>query len=206
VLNFIDKSMAYKKGVTEPSYAQGPFAKAYEGEQPPPGAESQKDVVWVKKSELERYGSQGSQNPDEVYRKGLPQLQAYANKTYHNNFEKLPPEQQDQILKDMEDDKLSDMKEPSGTALFSRLINDTTNGFLSDPGYGGNKDMLGWKLIGYPGAQRAYPPDELHNEKMKRPPQDLAMLHNFHPGEMANPAVIVPLSGPNSAATPNPNP
>ncbi len=29
-------------------------------------------------------------------------------------------------------------------------------GFFADPVYGGNRDMVGWKLIGFPGAQMSY--------------------------------------------------
>ena len=35
------------------------------------------------------------------------------------------------------------------------LLNDTNEGMFADPIYGGNRDFAGWKLIGYPGAQRA---------------------------------------------------
>jgi gluconate 2-dehydrogenase gamma chain len=31
-------------------------------------------------------------------------------------------------------------------------------GFFSDPLYGGNRDMIGWKLIGFPGARYDYRP------------------------------------------------
>ena len=34
---------------------------------------------------------------------------------------------------------------------------------FGDPMYGGNRDMVGWKLIGYPGAQRQYTPDDIKN-------------------------------------------
>jgi gluconate 2-dehydrogenase gamma chain len=36
--------------------------------------------------------------------------------------------------------------------------------------------MAGWKLIGYPGAQRSYTPDDLKNTKFSRAPQSLAQL------------------------------
>jgi gluconate 2-dehydrogenase gamma chain len=68
---------------------------------------------------------------------------------------------------------------------------------FADPVYGGNRDMVGWKLIGYPGAQRAYTPEDIKNERFRLPPQSIADLAAFHPGEHANPNVILPVSGPN---------
>ncbi|MEJ0068963.1 MAG: gluconate 2-dehydrogenase subunit 3 family protein [Pseudomonadota bacterium] len=29
-------------------------------------------------------------------------------------------------------------------------------GFFADPIYGGNRDMVGWKMIGFPGARYDY--------------------------------------------------
>lgn len=195
VVNFIDKKLAYRNGTTEPTYSKGPFAKAYEGDQPPQGAGAAKDVVYVKKSELERYGAQSKLNPQQTYRMGLADLQKYANQKYGGNYETLSSDQQDEILEDMEDDKVTGFSEPSAKGLFKAIYDDTTNGFLSDPGYGGNKDMVGWKLLKYPGAQRAYTPVDMHDEQQIRPPQSLAMLMNFHAGMPSNPDVIVPPAG-----------
>ena len=41
------------------------------------------------------------------------------------------------------------------------VLEDTYEGMFSDPLYGGNRDYAGWKLVGYPGAQRAYTAHEL---------------------------------------------
>jgi hypothetical protein len=40
--------------------------------------------------------------------------------------------------------------------------------------YGGNRGMVGWKLIGYPGAQRLYTPQDMQNPNFSRPPRSLA--------------------------------
>ncbi len=40
--------------------------------------------------------------------------------------------------------------------FFSYLLQNTREGFFSDPIHGGNKDMVGWKLINFPGARRFY--------------------------------------------------
>src|SRR5262249_53638075 len=44
-------------------------------------------------------------------------------------------------------------------------------GFFADPVYGGNRDMAGWKMIGYPGARYDYRDwVERHNERYPLPP------------------------------------
>jgi gluconate 2-dehydrogenase gamma chain len=44
-------------------------------------------------------------------------------------------------------------------------------GFFADPIYGGNRDMAGWKLVGFPGARYDYRDwVERHNEAYPLPP------------------------------------
>ncbi|HEU5086677.1 MAG TPA: gluconate 2-dehydrogenase subunit 3 family protein, partial [Roseiflexaceae bacterium] len=73
----------------------------------------------------------------------------------------------------------------------------TMEGMFSDPAYGGNRDYVGWKLIGYPGAQRAYTVAELQGEMQPRTPQGLHELNHFNPGQEGREGVVLPLSGSN---------
>jgi hypothetical protein len=194
VVNYIDKKMVFNEGFAEPTYRSAPFAQTYEGDKPPQNQDTYQ-VVWVKKDELERYGFQSIHSPREMYRKGLASVDQYAKKQFQKQFVDLSEDQQDQILEDMSNDKAEGFEDPSGKAFFTLLRNDTIDGMFSDPAYGGNRDMVGWKLIGYPGAQRAYTPTDMMTEGEPRPPQSLAMMHHFHPGQAANPDVILPVSG-----------
>jgi len=36
--------------------------------------------------------------------------------------------------------------------FFDLLLRNTEEGFFADPMYGGNRDKVGWKLIGFPGV------------------------------------------------------
>ena len=119
VLNFIDKSLTFRNGFTQPTYTQGPFAKAYEGDQPP--QDQAKDVVYVKKSELDRYGFQSKLNPQQIYRKGLADFQKYVQGKYGGKFETLSGDVQDQIIEDLEDDKVSGFTDPSATTFFNQI-------------------------------------------------------------------------------------
>jgi gluconate 2-dehydrogenase gamma chain len=40
----------------------------------------------------------------------------------------------------------------SARAFFGRLHAMTMEGFFADPIYGGNRDKVGWKLLGFPGV------------------------------------------------------
>ena len=73
------------------------------------------------------------------------------------------------------------------------LQDDTYEGMFSDPLYCGNRGLVGWRLIGYPGAQRAYTPDELRHGTTRQP-QGLRDLPPTHPGRPEDHAIL-PLAG-----------
>jgi len=204
VTNFIDKMLAYHDGFVIYTYTQAPHAKTYEGDQPPDQkSDEQGPIVWVKKSEIERYGYQSIRTPLERYQRGLEFVNRFAKEKYGSDFMDLSEDQQDEIIGTMEKGDTPDyFKDPTGKQFFDMLKGDTIQGMFADPAYGGNRDMVGWQQIGYPGAQRAYTPTDMNTEGPIRPPQSLAMLHRFHSGMPANDEVIVPPSG--SQLTPHP--
>jgi len=160
------------------TYTQGPFPVVNE-EPVSVEAASTRDIydyVNVSGDLISRYGYQSVLSPQEIYRRGLEFIDAYAQSQFQKNFVELSVDQQDQILTDMEGDKATGFDGPSGKAFFTQLRNDTIEGMFSDPMYGGNRDMAGWKLIGYPGAQRLYTSDEIKDASFARDPQTLAQL------------------------------
>ena len=40
--------------------------------------------------------------------------------------------------------------------FFAHLWESTVEGFFSDPVYGGNRNMVAWRMIGFPGAYASY--------------------------------------------------
>ena len=40
--------------------------------------------------------------------------------------------------------------------FFDQVLANTMEGFFADPIYGGNKGMVSWKMIGFPGARYDY--------------------------------------------------
>ncbi len=79
------------------------------------------------------FGYQGKTTPGETYREGLKSLKG---------FDKLPPEEQDKKLQQIEN-----------THFFAVLRQNTIEGMFSDPMHGGNIDMVGWQLVGFPGPR-----------------------------------------------------
>ncbi len=155
------------------TYTQGPFPVVSE-EPVPVEAASTRDIydfVDGRPEQISRYGYQSVLSPQEIYRRGLEFVDAYAQSQFQKNFIDLNADQQDQILTDMEADKATGFDGPGAKAFFTQLRNDTIEGMFSDPMYGGNRDMVGWKLIGYPGAQRFYTPDDIKNPNFNREPQ-----------------------------------
>lgn len=72
-------------------------------------------------------------------REGLASLQALAQSTFGSaTFNALAAEQQDSLLTDIEDGP-----------FFSAMRFLTIAGTFTLPEYGGNRDLVGWKLIGF---------------------------------------------------------
>jgi gluconate 2-dehydrogenase gamma chain len=176
---YIDESLGGTNfGYTLKTYTQGPFLVV--SEQPVPfEAASPRDLydyVTAAPEQVARYGYQSVLTPQEIYRRGITFVDAYAQSQFQADFVDLTAEQQDQVLTAMDEDTVTGFEGPSGPAFFTQLRNDTIAGTFSDPMYGGNRDMVGWKLLGYPGAQRLYTPEDIKNPTFQRDPQSLAQL------------------------------
>jgi hypothetical protein len=179
VVFYIDRSLGGTNlGYTLKTYTQGPFPVI--AEEPVDITASsnryQYDFIDLGTDQASRYGYQSVLSPQEVYRRGLEYVDAYAQSKHEKNFVDLTADEQDAILGEMQEDKATGFEGPSGRAFFTQLRNDTIEGMFSDPMYGGNQGLVGWELIGYPGAQRIYTPDNIKDPTFTKAPQSLAML------------------------------
>ncbi|HKS15629.1 MAG TPA: gluconate 2-dehydrogenase subunit 3 family protein [Pseudomonas sp.] len=100
-------------------------------------------------------GDQSLRNAQELYRTGLAELDTYCIKQYGKSFETMFPDQQDALLELMESASMVLGTIPTA-ALFKVFLANVQEGFFADPLYGGNRDMVGWKMIGFPGARYDY--------------------------------------------------
>jgi gluconate 2-dehydrogenase gamma chain len=145
---FIDRQLAGPYGRGDGLYMRPPFM---------PGAATQ--------------GYQLPNTPAGRYRAGLRALADYVKDAFVGKlFKDLSPQDQDKVLAGLEQGSIA-LKDVSATQFFELLLQNTQEGFFADPIYGGNRDMAGWKLIGFPGTRYDYRDwVERHNEPYPLPP------------------------------------
>jgi gluconate 2-dehydrogenase gamma chain len=86
------------------------------------------------------------------------------------SFAELSTDAQDAVLAGLESGEFK-LDGVDGQAFFDQAIKDLQMGFFADPIYGGNRDMVAWKMIGYPGARYNYLDwVKRHNERFPLPP------------------------------------
>jgi gluconate 2-dehydrogenase gamma chain len=93
----------------------------------------------------------------DYYRSGLRRLDAVAMSRFGAVFVQCGPQQQDELIGAMAADAVPEFgRSPAAPQFFDSLRNHTIEGMFSDPVHGGNRDLVGWKLLGYPGPQPGY--------------------------------------------------
>jgi gluconate 2-dehydrogenase gamma chain len=145
---FIDRQLAGPYGSSAGLYMRPPFM---------PGAATQ--------------GYQMPDAPAARYRAGLKAVADHVSATFSGkSFAGLAPADQDKVLSGLETGSVA-LKDVKGAEFFALLLQNTQEGFFADPIYGGNRDMSGWKLVGFPGARYDYRDwVERHNEVYPLPP------------------------------------
>jgi gluconate 2-dehydrogenase gamma chain len=121
-------------------------------------------------------GLQSGITPAERYREGLAALDAHCRQVFGGKpFAALDPAQRDELLRQMEEKRLNPADAADQRALFELLLQNTMEGFFADPIYGGNRDMAGWKMVGFPGYRYDYRNYvRRYNEDYKLPPVSIA--------------------------------
>lgn len=126
---FIDRQLAGDFGNAADLYMEGPFV---------PTADP-------------LLGTQSPLTPAGIYRDGITAFDAWCVKTHGAHFADLDEDVQDAAL-----DALSkgDVPlEPDLREFWGLLLQNTREGYFSDPQYGGNAGMESWVYIGFPGAR-----------------------------------------------------
>jgi gluconate 2-dehydrogenase gamma chain len=192
VVTFVDHKLASFQSFATPTYFKAPFAVKTAGH-PGPQPHAGKTIA-VNDQELPRYGFQSDLTPQQAYRKGLAALEAYTMGAHGKPFADLSETLQDTIVGLLEIGKVKTFVSPTAEDFFAMLQEDVNEGAFSDPMYGGNRRLAGWKLIGYPGAQRAYTAYELKHGPQHKRTQGLREMMAESPGVSA-PHVFLPISG-----------
>jgi gluconate 2-dehydrogenase gamma chain len=145
---FLDRQLAGPYGCRDGLYTRPPFQ---------PGAKNQ--------------GPQSAEGPAGQYRKWLAALdQAVGRKSPGKVFADLADDAKDEVLKGLDSGDIK-LDGSDGKAFMEQAVKDLQMGFFADPIYGGNRDMVAWRMIGYPGARYNYLDwIDRHNERFPLPP------------------------------------
>jgi gluconate 2-dehydrogenase gamma chain len=101
------------------------------------------------------------------YQRGTAQLDTHCRESFGKAFADLAPEQQDEVLEGLEGGKIAGVAD--GPQFFELVRRHTMEGFFCEPYYGGNRDLVGWKLVNFPGQRYGYP-DPYINRVIDLPP------------------------------------
>lgn len=132
VLEFLDRHMQTPYAAGAIWYMQGPFVES-----------------------KPQFGYQGKLALKDIMRVGIGDFDEHCRKALGKPFKELPKDQQEELLKQAQAGKL-ELPSISSKLFFKHLLDETKNGYFSDPIHGGNKNMVGWKMIGYPGMRGDY--------------------------------------------------
>ncbi|MFA7745325.1 gluconate 2-dehydrogenase subunit 3 family protein [Salinicoccus roseus] len=146
---FIDRQMYGFWGQNSQDYSYGPFDPT-----------------------SDTHGFQAKLNRGEVFLAGLRRLQELSMEEHDQAFADLDGGAQDELLRSFESGDV-EIRGVRPETFFSLLRNATIEGVYSDPAYGGNKDMQGWKMIEYPGPRMGWAEDIESEEFMSLDPEGL---------------------------------
>jgi gluconate 2-dehydrogenase gamma chain len=150
VSNYIDKQLGGAWGAGERLYRSGPWQ---------PGTPTQ--------------GYQLPFTPAELFRTALGAINKQLSEA-GTPFASMSADQQDVYLHSLEAGG-KDLGGIPSDVFFEHLWDSTVEGFLSDPVYGGNRNMVSWRMIGFPGAYASYYDlVDQHGIKLDRTPMSLA--------------------------------
>ena len=152
LVTFIDRQLAGAWGGGARLYRGGPFIK---------GTREQ--------------GYQLSLTPREFFAAGIKAANEWTRKTYGKDFDRLAPAEREAALKAMDAGK-AELNEIDGKQFFEMLYQSAMEGFFADPIYGGNRDKVSWRMVGYPGLPATYASKalEYRGKKIVIPPQSIA--------------------------------
>jgi gluconate 2-dehydrogenase gamma chain len=115
-------------------------------------------------------GLQSQTSPAQSYRNALAALDRACRARRQRGFAALSDAEKDEVLKGLENGQFA-LNNVDGKSFMEHAVKDIQTGFFADPIYGGNRDMVAWKMIGYPGARYNYLDwIDRHNQRFPLPP------------------------------------
>nr|BFD38772.1 gluconate 2-dehydrogenase subunit 3 family protein [Pseudomonas sp. FFPRI_1] len=130
VPEYIDRQMNTPYAAGALWYMQGPFK-----------ADAAPEMGW-----------QSKLVPKDIYRLGIAATDAWCKDLKGQTFAAQDSATRDDLLKQLEAGT-PQLDAVPAKLFFNLLLQNTKEGFFSDPIHGGNKGLVGWTLIGFPGAR-----------------------------------------------------
>ena len=95
-----------------------------------------------------------------TYQRGLAALNALTAERFGTTFSGATGEQRGELMTEI--DALARNRPEHFLGQFFRIVREhTVQGYFGDPAYGGNRETVGWKLVGFPGAQWGYSEEQM---------------------------------------------
>lgn len=132
VIDFIDCELAGPYGEGARLYRDGPIRKG-----------------------KPEHGYQLGLTPREFFAQGIAAAQAWTEARFGRSFATLGETERGEALEAMERGK-AEFTGFGAREFFEALLAIVMEGFFADPYYGGNRDLAGWKMLGYPGLMADY--------------------------------------------------
>jgi gluconate 2-dehydrogenase gamma chain len=152
LVTYIDRQLAGAWGSGARMYRNGPFVQT-----------------------KPEYGYQLPLTPREYFAAGIKAANAWTTKTYGREFDRLSPADRAATLTAMEQAR-AEFEGIDAKPFFEALLQSAMEGFFADPIYGGNKNKVAWRMIGYPGLPATWAGKalEYRGKKVTIEPQSIA--------------------------------
>ena len=133
---YIDRQLAGPYGQGDRRYLRGPFKHG--------------------KPEL---GLQLPLTPEQFCEAGIAAVNLACVRDHGTSFDQLPPASAEAVLRDIEAGRMTDARLPLASWFNEIILPLFSEACFADPIYGGNRDAVFWKMIGYPGLPATHTVD-----------------------------------------------
>jgi gluconate 2-dehydrogenase gamma chain len=133
---YIDRQLAGPYGQGDRRYLRGPFKHG--------------------KPEL---GLQLPLTPEQFCKAGIAAVNLVCLRDHGTSFDQLPPASAEAVLRDIDSGRVTDARLPLASWFNEIIYPLFAEACFADPIYGGNRDAVFWKMIGYPGLPATHTVD-----------------------------------------------
>jgi gluconate 2-dehydrogenase gamma chain len=111
------------------------------------------------------HGPQSPLTPVETYAHGLRALAVHTEREYGRRFDALTGEEREAVFVALTQNAVDTFDALLPASQFFALVRaNVLEGLFADPHHGGNRDLIGWRWLGFPGA-----PADDYAEHIDRP-------------------------------------